>query len=84
MNEYLTGKYVDKKGALTILASMRINWTQRQIDWTAEPDADGNRKWPWFLDDKGVLRIDEGFIHAQFDIRQKEALKRWQNRVPKL
>ena len=77
MDDYLIGKYVNKKEALRLLASMNINWTQRQIDWTAEPDADGNRKWPWFLDAKGVLRIDEGFIRAQFQYKQIVALKKW-------
>ncbi len=75
---YLTGRYVDKKEALEILASMNIHWTQRQIDWTAEPDPNGDRKWPWFLDDKGLLRIDSGFIHQQFENKQLEALQRWQ------
>lgn len=75
---FLTGRYVDKKEALEILASMNVHWTQRQIDWTAEPDVDGHRKWPWFLDDKGRLRIDAGFIHQQFQNKQLEALQRWQ------
>jgi len=79
MEGNLTGRYMDKKEALHLLASMNVNWTQRQIDWTAEPDAEGNRKWPWFLDAKGLLRIDEGFIRAQFENRQIQALKKWQN-----
>jgi hypothetical protein len=79
MTEYLTGRYVDKKQALEILAAMNVNWTRRQIDWTAEPDAHGRRKWPWFLDDKNVLRIDEGFIRAQFQNKQMEALRDWSN-----
>jgi hypothetical protein len=45
----LTGRYVNKAGALEVLQIMNISWTKRQIDWTAEPDAEGNRKWPWFL-----------------------------------
>ncbi len=77
VNDYLTGRYVDKKEAINLLASMNIRWTRRQIDWTAEPDAQGRRKWPWFLDDKGVLRIDEGFIRAQFQNKQAKALKQW-------
>ena len=75
---YLTGRYVDKKEALAILETMNIKWNQRQIDWTAEPDQNGDRKWPWFLDDKGILRIDAGFIHRQFEGKQLEALQRWQ------
>lgn len=74
---FLTGRYVDKKEALEILETMNIRWNQRQIDWTAEPDPDGHRKWPWFLDDKGILRIDAGFIHRQFEGKQIEALQRW-------
>ncbi len=73
----LTGRYVDKKEALDILADMNIQWTQRQIDWTAEPDENGDRKWPWFLDDKGILRIDAGIIPSQFETKQREALQRW-------
>lgn len=76
---FLTGRYVDKREALEILAAMNIHWTRRQIDWTAEPNENGNRKWPWFLDDKGILRIDAGFIHRQFEDKQLEALQRWQS-----
>ena len=74
---FLTGIYLDKKQALEMLGAMNVNWTARQVACTAEPDADGNRQWPWFLDDKGVLRIDEGFIRAQFAHRQIKALKKW-------
>ena len=77
MSDYLTGRYVDKAGALEVLRSMNVTWTKRQIAWTAEPDAEGNRKWPWFLDAKGVLRIDEGFIRAQFQQKQINALHHW-------
>ena len=75
---YLTGRYVNKKEALRILETMNIRRNQSQIDWTAEPDPNGDRKWPWFLDDKGILRIDAGFIHRQFEGKQQEALQRWQ------
>lgn len=78
MKLQLNGKYVDKKQALRLLESMNVRWSKRQIDWTAEPDHQGNRKWPWFLDAKGVLRIDEGFIRAQFVNRQMKALQQWQ------
>tara|TARA_R110002124_G_scaffold183401_4_gene350806 strand:+ start:31428 stop:31718 length:291 start_codon:yes stop_codon:yes gene_type:complete len=73
----LTGRYVTKAEALELLRGMNVVWSQRQIDWTAEPDATGQRKWPWFLDVKGVLRIDEGFIRAQFAQRQIKALQEW-------
>jgi hypothetical protein len=77
METQLTGRYVDKRGALQLLQSMNISWTKRQIDWTAKPDATGHRKWPWFLDTKGILRIDEGFILSQFQNEQKKALQQW-------
>ncbi|MDJ0683481.1 MAG: hypothetical protein QNJ84_02155 [Alphaproteobacteria bacterium] len=77
LSAYLTGRYVDKAEALEILAGMNVRWTRRQIDWTAEPDASGARRWPWFLDDKGILRIDEGFIHRQFEAKQLAALSAW-------
>lgn len=80
MESNLTGRYIDKHDALVLLESMSINWTKRQIDWTAEPDANGDRKWPWFLDAKGVLRIDEGFVRAQFEEKQIKALQRWNRR----
>lgn len=73
----LQGCYLDKKEALASLGRMGIAWSKRQIDWTAEPDHLGNRRWPWFLDDKGVLRIDSGFIHRHFEAKQLEALRRW-------
>ena len=80
---YLTGKYVDKVEALEILGRMNVHWTRRQIDWTAEPDANGVRRWPWFLDDKGILRIDEGFIHRQFEAKQLAALEAWKASLQK-
>lgn len=84
MTSYLTGRYVDKEGALEVLAEMNIHWTRRQIDCTAEPDSEGQRKWPWFLDAKGVLRIDEGFIRAQFRESQLQALQKWKQNEYKL
>jgi len=83
LEDFLTGRYVDKSEALDILSTMNVNWTRRQIDWTAEPDAQGNRRWPWFLDDKGILRIDEGFIHQQFESKQLAALEAWKASLQK-
>lgn len=78
MSGYLSGKYVDKDGALKLLASMNIHWSKRQIDWTAEPDAEGRRKWPWFKDPaNGRLLIDEGFILHQYRQRQIKSLQDW-------
>lgn len=78
MSGFLTGRYVDKEGALQLLASMNINWTKRQIDWTAEPDAEGKRKWPWFKDPaNGRLLIDEGFIRHQYQRKQMQSLNSW-------
>lgn len=84
MNLGLTGRYVDKKQALAVLSSIGVEWSQRQIDWTAEPDSEGRRKWPWFVDDKGILRIDEGFIRTQFQRKQEKALQHWKNDKYKL
>lgn len=79
MSQSLTGKYVDKRGALELLGSMNLHWTQRQIDWTAEPDAQGRRKWPWFKDPaSGKLLIDSGFLIEQYRERQIKSLKDWQ------
>ena len=47
-----TGIYADKKRALEILTEMGVSWNSRQIDLTAELDVNGNRKWPWFIDEK--------------------------------
>lgn len=72
----LTGRYVDKTGALEILHSMNLRWTKRQIDWTAEPDPNGNRKWPWFKDPaNGKLLIDAGFIVQLYQSCQKHSLQ---------
>lgn len=80
MQNFLTGKYVDKEGALALLASMNINWTKRQIDWTAEPNHEGKRKWPWFKDpSNGRLLIDEGFIRYQYKRNQTQSLNKWMN-----
>lgn len=79
MGSYLSGRYVDKQGALKLLESMNIHWTQRQIDWTAEPDHQGQRKWPWFKDPaNGKLLIDEGFIRHQYRESQMKSLQYWQ------
>lgn len=84
MSGYLTGRYVDKDGALKLLREMNINWTKRQIDWTAEPDATGQRKWPWFKDpSNGKLLIDEGFILHQYQYRQMQSLREWQSHAIK-
>lgn len=77
LDDFLTGRYLDKKQALHVLTTMGIAWTDRQIALTAEPDATGRRLWPWFLDDKGTLRIDEGFIRETFRRKQAEALNFW-------
>lgn len=75
MTKLLTGRYVDKDGALQLLALMNINWSKRQIDWTAEPDAEGKRKWLWFKDPaNGRLLIDEGFIRHQYQRKQMQSL----------
>ena len=75
---FLKGRYVDKKGALDLLRSMNISWSQRQIDWTAEPDHAGRRKWPWFKDPaNGRLLIDEGFIQYQYESKQMKSLQLW-------
>lgn len=80
MNQYLTGRYVDKEGALELLRSMNIAWTRRQIDWTAEPNGAGERKWPWFKDPaNGRLLIDEGFIRHQYRSSQMQSLQKWLN-----
>lgn len=78
MGGYLTGKYVDKAGAIDLLRTMNLHWTKRQIDWTAEPNHDGERKWPWFKDPaSGKLLIDEGFIRHQYQGRQMQSLRSW-------
>jgi len=78
MTNFLTGKYVDKEGALELLRSMNIHWSKRQIDWTAEPDSEGRRKWPWFKDPgNGKLLIDEGFIRHQYYNNQMQSLRKW-------
>lgn len=84
MKDGLSGRYVDKKQALEVLSSIGVEWTQRQIDWTAEPDHEGRRKWPWFVDDKGILRIDEGFIRQQFFQKQQKALEQWRKQQYKI
>ncbi len=80
VKSYLTGKYVDKNGALELLRAMNIDWTKRQIDWTSEPDRAGKRKWPWFKDpSNGKLLLDEGFIRYQYQHNQMRSLKSWLN-----
>jgi len=65
--------YVDLEEARTVLADIGVQLNERQIKRAAEPDANGQRKLPFFKDPiNGRLKIDkhsllETYIRCQVD-----------------
>lgn len=56
-------KYIGLSEARDVLASMGIELNERQIKRAAEPDANGKRKLPFFVDPiEGKLKIERGTL----------------------
>jgi hypothetical protein len=63
--------YLDLEQARTILAEMGIAFSERQMKRAAEPDVDGHRKLPFFVDPiDGRLKIDRQALIDAYRHRQ--------------
>ena len=57
--------YIGLDQAREVLAEMGVELTERQIRRAAEPDAQGRRKLPFFVDPiEGRLKIEKGTLVA--------------------
>lgn len=56
-------RYVNIEQARNVLAESGVDLTQRQIKRAADPDANGKRKLPFFVDPiDGRLKIDKNLL----------------------
>lgn len=66
--------YIDLDSAREVLADMGIDLNERQIKRAAEPDANGNRKLPFFIDPiDGRLKIEKQSLVDTYRRAQVEA-----------
>ena len=66
--------YVDLEQARAALAEVNIELNERQMRRAAEPDAQGRRKLPFFVDPiDGKLRIEKATLLRIYHMRQAEA-----------
>jgi hypothetical protein len=55
--------YINLEQARAVLAEMGVELTRRQIKRASEPDANGRRKLPFFIDPiEGRLKIEKGTL----------------------
>lgn len=55
--------YIDLEQARAVLAEMGVELTRRQIKRASEPDINGRRKLPFFIDPiEGRLKIEKGTL----------------------
>lgn len=60
---FKTPHYIDLEQARAVLAEMGVELTRRQIKRASEPDANGRRKLPFFIDPiEGRLKIEKGTL----------------------
>jgi hypothetical protein len=66
--------YIDLEQARQVLAELGVELTARQIKRAAEPDAQGHRKLPFFIDPiEGKLKIERQTLIGIYVKRQVEA-----------
>lgn len=66
--------YIDHEQALSVLAEMGVDLSLRQIKRASEPDAQGQRKLPFFRDPiDGKLKIERETLRKIYIQRQVEA-----------
>ena len=66
--------YVDLEQAREALAEINIELNERQMKRAAEPDAQGRRKLPFFVDPiDGKLRIEKATLLRIYQARQAQA-----------
>lgn len=66
--------YIGLEQARQVLADMGVDLTPRQIKRAAEPDANGKRKLPFFVDPiEGKLKIERGTLLRIYNRLQADA-----------
>ena len=66
--------YIDREQARAVLAELGIELTSRQMKRAAEPDLDGRRRLPFFLDPvDGKLKIEKSTLIGIYRARQNSA-----------
>ena len=67
-------KYINLNQARLLLEKLGINFSHRQMKRAAEPDAQGRRKLPFFIDPiDGKLKIERGALVRIYNQLQREA-----------
>ena len=67
-------KYIDLTEAQQVLSTMGVEFNDRQIKRAADPDANGQRKLPFFIDPiDGKLKIEKGTLVRVYQRLQIEA-----------
>lgn len=67
-------KYINLNQARLLLEKLGINFSERQMKRAAEPDAQGRRKLPFFIDPiDGKLKIERGALVRIYNQLQREA-----------
>ena len=71
--------YIDLEQSRKVLAELGVELNERQMKRAAEPDADGRRKLPFFVDPiEGKLKIEKGTlvnIYRQAQIEAENGVK---------
>ena len=66
--------YIDLNEARQVLSTMGVEFNDRQIKRAADPDANGQRKLPFFVDPiDGKLKIEKGTLVRFYRKLQMEA-----------
>ena len=66
--------YIDLNEARQVLSTMGVEFNDRQIKRAADPDANGQRKLPFFVDPiDGKLKIEKGTLVRVYRKLQMEA-----------
>lgn len=69
-----TPHYIDLTEARQVLSDMGIEFNERQMKRAADPDANGQRKLPFFIDPiDGRLKIERQTLVGIYRKRQLEA-----------
>lgn len=66
--------YINLEQAREVLGEMGVSLTRRQMKRSAEPDATGRRKLPFFVDPiEGTLKIEKGSLVRIYRQAQADA-----------
>lgn len=73
-----TPHYIDLTEARQVLSEMGIEFNERQMKRAADPDANGQRKLPFFIDPiDGRLKIERQTLVGIYRKRQMDAESRF-------